>query len=73
MALDVTFTTLTSPALPPGTTLPTSGYLETDEKPNKVRVVSLEAMRNIELQTMSRILIDEEGNLTYESRYARNA
>jgi hypothetical protein len=65
MALDVTFTTLTSPALPPGTTLPTSGYLETDEKPNKVR--------NIELQTMSRILIDEEGNLTYESRYARNA
>jgi len=34
--------------------------------------VSLEAIRNIEMSTMGRIYVDEQGNFTYESRYARN-
>ena len=34
--------------------------------------VSLEAIRNIEMSTMGRVYVDEQGNFTYESRYARN-
>ena len=33
---------------------------------------SLEALRNIEMSGQGRIYIDEQGNLVYESRYARN-
>ena len=35
-------------------------------------IIALEAMRNIEMSCMGRVYVDEEGNLTYESRYARN-
>lgn len=35
-------------------------------------IIALEAIRNIEMSCMGRIYVDEEGNLTYESRYARN-
>jgi len=35
-------------------------------------VVALEAMRNIEMSAMGRLGVDKEGNLTYESRYARS-
>jgi hypothetical protein len=35
-------------------------------------IITLEAMRNIEMSCMGRLYVDEEGNLTYESRYARN-
>jgi hypothetical protein len=68
---DATFTTL-APSLPPGSTVPSSGYLAEDTTAHIVDIVSLEAIRNIELATMARFYVDEEGNAKLESRYARN-
>lgn len=36
-------------------------------------IVTLEAVRNLEMTTMGRFYIDEQGNAKYESRFARNA
>jgi len=35
-------------------------------------LTTLEALRNIEMSAMGRTYVDEQGNLKYESRYARN-
>jgi len=35
-------------------------------------IVTLEAIRNVEMSAMGRFYVDEEGNAKYESRYARN-
>lgn len=35
-------------------------------------IVTLEALRNVEMSAQGRIYVDESGNLKYESRYARN-
>ncbi len=35
-------------------------------------IVTLEAMRNIEMSARGRLYVDQQGNFTYESRFARN-
>lgn len=35
-------------------------------------IVSLEALRNVEMSAQGRVFTDEEGNFVYKSRYARN-
>lgn len=37
-----------------------------------VDIVTLEAIRNVEMSAMGRFYVDESGNAKYESRYARN-
>ena len=44
---------------------PTTGFPPKD-------IPALEALRNIEMSAQGRVYVDEEGNLKYESRYARN-
>jgi len=40
--------------------------------PGATDIVTLEALRNIEMAVMGRIYVDEQGRLKYESRFARN-
>lgn len=40
--------------------------------PSSKDIVSLEAIRNVEMSAMGRAYVDEEGNFIYESRYTRN-
>jgi hypothetical protein len=37
-----------------------------------IDIVTLEAIRNVEMSAMGRFYVDESGNAKYESRYARN-
>jgi hypothetical protein len=40
--------------------------------PHVATIVTLQALRNMEMATMGRIYVDEYGNLRYEGRFARN-
>jgi hypothetical protein len=54
----------------------TSDFYSEDLSPREAKpvqdIVTLEAIRNIEMGARGRFYIDEEGNAKYESRYARN-
>lgn len=51
---------------------PNCALIPSIQGPQTKEIISLQAMREIEMSCMGRVYIDEEGNLTYESRYARN-
>ena len=53
-------------------TTPNCALIPSIQGPQVREIIALEAMRNIEMSCMGRVYVDEEGNLTYESRYARN-
>ena len=65
----LTFTTSTLPVVP---SKPGSGFLEDDTTAHIVQIPTLQAIRNLEMTAMGRFYIDEEGNATYEDRFARN-
>ena len=54
-----------------GKSLGTS-YYQKSKGLQKKDVVTLEAIRNLEMTAMSRFYVDREGNACFESRYARN-
>ena len=71
---DASFTTLAPPAVvtttPAGKSFPLQSPVETYNP--VVRIVSLQAVRTLEVSTRGRFYIDEEGNATWETSAVRN-